>query len=95
MSLIHPKSQFFISKLKNGALTGMSIPNTNFSVIEFSSGYLHRLGSVEFSFQATYELVCAGDVEILVICNSRNSNLSFQIQVLRSWGLDLTVLDAQ
>jgi hypothetical protein len=34
-------------------------------------------------------------MEILVICNSRNSNLLFQIQVLRSWGWDLTMLGGQ
>ncbi len=34
-------------------------------------------------------------MDILVICNSRNSNLSVQIQVLRMWGWDLTMLGGQ
>jgi hypothetical protein len=34
-------------------------------------------------------------MEILVICNSRNSHISFRIQALRSWGWDLTSLGGE
>ncbi len=76
------------------ALTGLSIANLNFSEIAFSVGYLHKV-SLEFSFQAIDQLVCSRCTGILVICNPRNSNLSFQIQVLRSWASELTTLDGQ
>jgi hypothetical protein len=56
MPLIFLKNQLFICKLKKGArLTGLSIPNPNFSEIAFSDGYLQKAGSLEFSFQAIHE----------------------------------------
>jgi hypothetical protein len=64
----------------------LSIANSNFSEIAFSDGYFHEVGSLEFSFHEIDELV-------LVIFNCRNPNLSFQILVLRSWGL--TMLDGE
>ncbi len=87
--LILLKKQLFMCKLKNEALTGLSIANSNLSKSAFSVGYLHKVRSLEFSFEAPGEPVCSRCLEILVICNSRNPNLSFQIQVLRSCGWEL------
>ncbi len=53
------KNQMFICELKQGALTKTSIANPNFFEIVLSVGYLHEVGSLEFSFQAIDELVCS------------------------------------
>jgi hypothetical protein len=86
MPLILLKSKLFICKLEKGAVAGLSIANLDFSEIAFCVEYLHKVGSLKLSSQSADELVCFRSMEILVICNSRNSNLLFQIQVLRSWG---------
>jgi hypothetical protein len=48
-------------------MTALSIANPNFSDIAFSVGYLHKVGSLDFSFQAIDELVCSKSSDILVI----------------------------
>ncbi len=60
------KSQLFICYLKKGALTGLSIANPNFVEIAFYVGYLHNVGSLEFSFHAIAELVCSRCMETYI-----------------------------
>jgi hypothetical protein len=69
----------------------LSIANPNFSGITSYVVYLHGVGSLAFSFKAIHDLF----QEILVICDPRNPKSSFQIEVLRSWGWDLTMLSGQ
>ncbi len=89
MALIILESQLLICKLKKGGLTGLSVANPNF--------FWNRLLCWIFaqSFQAIGELICCKCMGILVICSSGNPNFSFQNQILRSWGWDLTMLGRQ
>jgi hypothetical protein len=70
----------------------LSIANPNFSEIAFSVGYFHKIGSLEFSFQAIDELLVCSCMEMFVIWKSRNINQWFQIQFFRIWGWELTML---
>jgi hypothetical protein len=83
------KSLLFTCKHKKEALTGFSSANPNFSKIAFCVAYLHKVGSLVVSFQAIDEGVWSRCMGILVICNPRNTNLLFQVIVLRKFGLGL------
>ncbi len=84
--LILLKSQLFISKLKKRSRGWIVNCSPQLFWIAFSVGYFHKVGILEFSIQEIDESVCSRCMEILVICNSRDPNLTSEIQVLRSCG---------